>query len=78
MDGLIGGAIFGLVGACLKWCYFSVIQTLKGEKVIPFGVIAQGKNPNDDYDQIMYSLSNKAVGIAFIMSIVAIILWLNL
>lgn len=78
MDGLIGGAIFNFIGACLRWCYFTIIQALKGEKRIPFRKIIQGENPDNDYDKIMNSLSNKAVGTIFIMSIVTIILWLNL
>lgn len=78
MDGIIGGIIFEVLGAFLKWFYFFFVRFVKGESIIPFKDILHGKDSDNDYDLVINSWGNKAVGIIFTMSIVAVILYLNL
>lgn len=78
MDGLIGGVIFGFIGAFIKWVYLCIKGLFTGKEYKPLSEIYAGKKDDSDYDVIASSMSNQAVGIIFIMLIVCLILYLNL
>lgn len=78
MDGLIGGIIFEFLGASVKWSFQYIKCPFTGKEIKGFREIYQGDKNTNDYDVVMLSLSNKAVGIIFIMLLVCIILYLNL